>query len=118
MEDSSLKQYEMPLHLQLAMRKAELASEEMTWDQMRVALLNLYSRRLMELQAVKDILEGEGVDVEFNIPSDIELQELEHRKKITNQGCLFLSHELHERYHNKKEFYHIIVSPYEDLENV
>ena len=76
MEDSSLKQYEMPLHLQLAMRKAELASEEMTWDQMRVALLNLYSRRLLELQAVKDILEGEGVDVEFNIPSDIELQEL------------------------------------------
>jgi hypothetical protein len=76
MEDSSLKQYEMPLHLQLAMRKAELASEEMTWDQMRIALLNLYSRRLMELQAVKDILEGEGVDVEFNIPSDVELQEL------------------------------------------
>ena len=76
MEDSSLKQYEMPLHLQLAMRKAEIASEEMTWDQMRIALLNLYSRRLMELQAVKDILEGEGVDVEFNIPSDIELQEL------------------------------------------
>ena len=64
------------MHLQLAMRKAELASQEMTWDQMRIALLNLYSRRLLELQAVKDILEGEGVDVEFNIPSDIELQEL------------------------------------------
>ena len=76
MEDSTLKQYEMPLHLQLAMRKAELASEEMTWDQMRVALLNLYSRRLLELQAVKDILVAEGVDVEFNIPSDVELQEL------------------------------------------
>ena len=76
MEDSTLKQYEMPLHLQLAMRKAELASEEMTWDQMRVALLNLYSRRLLELQAVKDILVNEGVDVEFNIPSDVELQEL------------------------------------------
>jgi len=76
MEDSSLKRYEMPLHLQLAMRKAELASEEMTWDQMRIALLNLYSKRLMELQAVKDILVGEGVDVEFNIPSDIELHEL------------------------------------------
>lgn len=76
MEDSTLKQYEMPLHLQLAMRKAELASEEMTWDQMRVALLSLYSRRLLELQAVKDILVAEGVDVEFNIPSDVELQEL------------------------------------------
>ena len=76
MEDSSLKQYEMPLHLQLAMRKAELASEEMTWDQLRIALLNLYSRRLLEIQAVRDILTGEGVEVEFNIPSDIELQEL------------------------------------------
>ena len=76
MEDSSLKQYEMPLHLQLAMRKAELASEEMTWEQLRIALLNLYSRRLLEIQAVRDILTGEGVEVEFNIPSDIELQEL------------------------------------------
>jgi hypothetical protein len=76
MEDSTLKQYEMPLHLQLAMRKAELASEEMTWDQMRDVLLNLYSRRLMELQSVKDLLVGEGIEVEFNIPSDIELQEL------------------------------------------
>tara|TARA_R100001086_G_scaffold1071_3_gene683 strand:- start:17420 stop:17737 length:318 start_codon:yes stop_codon:yes gene_type:complete len=76
MEDSSLKQYQMPLHLQLAMRKAELASEEMTWDQMRIALLNLYSRRLLEIQAVRDILTNEGVEVEFNIPSDIELQEL------------------------------------------
>ncbi len=66
----------MPLHLQLAMRKAELASEEMTWDQMRIALLNLYSRRLLEIQAVRDILTNEGVEVEFNIPSDIELQEL------------------------------------------
>lgn len=86
MEDSSLKQYEMPLHLQLAMRKAELASEEMTWDQMRIALLNLYSRRLMELQAVKDILEGEGVEVEFNIPSDIELQELAIAKFMMEEG--------------------------------
>jgi hypothetical protein len=76
MEESSLKKYEMPLHLQLAMRKAELASEEMTWDQMRIALLNLYSRRLLEIQAVRDILTNEGVEVEFNIPSDIELQEL------------------------------------------
>mgnify|MGYP003140399790 FL=1 len=76
MEESSLKKYEMPLHLQLAMRKAELASEEMTWDQMRIALLNLYSRSLLEIQAVRDILTNEGVEVEFNIPSDIELQEL------------------------------------------
>ena len=86
MEDSSLKHFEMPLHLQLAMRKAELASEEMTWDQMRIALLNLYSRRLMELQAVKDILVGEGVDVEFNIPSDIELQELAIAKFMMEEG--------------------------------
>ena len=86
MEDSTLKQYEMPLHLQLAMRKAELASEEMTWDQMRVALLNLYSRRLLELQAVKDILVNEGVDVEFNIPSDVELQELAIAKLMMEEG--------------------------------
>lgn len=86
MEDSSLKQYEMPLHMQLAMRKAELAANEMTWDQMHTALLNLYSRRLLEIQSLKDILTAEGVEVEFNIPSDIELQELAIAKLMMEEG--------------------------------
>jgi len=88
MEDNNLKQYEMPLHLQLAMRKAELAADEMTWDQMHTALLNLYSRRLLELQTIKDLLSAEGMEVEFNIPSDIELQELAIAKLMMEEGLL------------------------------
>ena len=49
----------MPLHLQLSMRKAELAAQEMTWDQLQTALLNLYHQRMLELQAVKDLLQSE-----------------------------------------------------------
>ena len=78
----------MPLHLQLAMRKAELAADEMTWDQMHTALLNLYSRRLLELQTIKDLLSAEGMEVEFNIPSDIELQELAIAKLMMEEGLL------------------------------
>lgn len=86
MEKNSMKEYEMPLHMQLAMRKAELAAQEMTWDQLQVVVLNLFGRRLMELQAIKDLLASEGLDVEFNIPSDIELQELAIARLMLEEG--------------------------------
>jgi hypothetical protein len=70
------KEFELPLELQFSMRKAELAAEEMTWDELRAALLNLYYRRLMEWQAIKTIMENENIILEFDIPTDIELQEL------------------------------------------
>ena len=75
-EFGTTKEYNMPLHLQLSMRKAEIAAEEMTWDQLHIALLNLYHQRLLELQAVKDMLEEEDIELEFDIPSDIELAQL------------------------------------------
>ena len=31
MGESTTKEFDMPLHLQLAMRKAEIAVKEMTW---------------------------------------------------------------------------------------
>lgn len=75
-EFDTTREMDMPLHLQLAMRKAEIASEEMTWDQLRLALLNLYHKRLMELQAIKDMLQAEDIEMEFDIPTDIELAQL------------------------------------------
>jgi hypothetical protein len=70
------REFELPLELQFSMRKAEIASEEMTWDQLQAALLNLYHQRLMEWQAVKEILAGENIELSFDIPTDLELQEL------------------------------------------
>jgi hypothetical protein len=70
------KEFELPLELQFSMRKAELAAEEMTWDELRAALLNLYYRRLMEWQAIKTIMENENIILEFDIPTDIELEAL------------------------------------------
>jgi predicted protein tyrosine phosphatase len=75
-QSAEMKEFEMPLHLQLAMRKAELEANEMTWDQLVVVLLNLYHQRLLEIQAVKDLLEEEGIEINFDIPSDIELAQL------------------------------------------
>jgi hypothetical protein len=48
----------------------------MTWDELQAALLNLYHQRLMEWQAVKEILAGENIQLEFDIPTDLELEEL------------------------------------------
>lgn len=58
------------------MRKAELAAQEMTWDDLYAALLNLYHQRLMEWYAVKEIMAAENIDIDFDIPTDLELAEL------------------------------------------
>jgi hypothetical protein len=70
------QQFELPLELQFAMRKAELQAEEMTWDELYSALLNLYHQRLMEWQAVKEILADENITIDFGQPTDLELAQL------------------------------------------
>ena len=42
------REFELPLELQFSMRKAEVAAQELTWDELYAALLNLYHQRLME----------------------------------------------------------------------
>ena len=58
------------------MRKAELQAQEMTWDQLYAALLNLYHQRLMEWYAVKSLMADENIEIDFDIPTDLELAEL------------------------------------------
>lgn len=70
------RELELPLELQFAMRKAELQSEEMTWEELRYALLNLYFQRMMEWYAIKDIMAAENIDIDWDHPTDIELAEL------------------------------------------
>lgn len=70
------RQFELPLELQFSMRKAELQAQEMTWEQLYGALLNLYHQRLMEWYAVKSLMADENIELEFDIPTDLELAEL------------------------------------------
>ena len=70
------KELELPLQLQFAMRKAELEAQELTWDQLYAALLNLYHRRLVEWAAVKDLLISENIELEWDVPTQLELTEL------------------------------------------
>lgn len=58
------------------MRKAELEAQEMTWDGLYTALLNLYQRRLIEWAAIKDLLADENIEIEFDHPTQLELVEL------------------------------------------
>ena len=58
------------------MRKAELQAQEMTWEQLYAALLNLYHQRLMEWYAVKSLMADENIEIDFDIPTDLELAEL------------------------------------------
>jgi len=77
MEDTvQPRELELPLQLQFAMRKAELEAQEMTWDSLYAALLNLYQRRLIEWAAIKDILADENIELEFDIPTQLEMAEL------------------------------------------
>ena len=70
------REYELPLELQFSMRRAELQAQEMTWEELHAALLNLFHQRMMEWPAVKQILEAENIKIEFDTPTDIELAEL------------------------------------------
>ena len=70
------REFELPLELQFSMRKAELQAQEMTWDQLYAALLNLYHQRLMEWYAVKSLMADENIEIDFDIPTDLELAEL------------------------------------------
>jgi hypothetical protein len=63
--NTDTQKFDMPLHLELAMRKAELDSMEMTWDQLQLALLNLFHKRLIETQAIKDMLSAENIELEL-----------------------------------------------------
>jgi len=70
------REFELPQELQFAMRKAELQSQEMTWEELRYALLSLYHQRLMEWHAIKDIMASENIDIDLDHPTDLELAEL------------------------------------------
>ncbi len=70
------REFELPLELQFSMRKAELQAQEMTWEQLYSALLNLYHQRLMEWYAIKDIMAGENIEIDWDVPTDLELAEL------------------------------------------
>ena len=67
---------ELPLQFQFAMRKAEIQAKEMTWDELYAALLNLYQRRLVEWAALKDALADENIELEFDVPTQIEMARL------------------------------------------
>ena len=70
------REFELPLELQFSMRRAELQAQELTWDQLYAALLNLYHQRLMEWYAIKDILANENIDIDWDYPTELELIEL------------------------------------------
>ena len=69
------REFELPLELEFSMRKAELQAEEMTWEQLHSSLLNLYYQRLMEWHAVKTLLADENIDIEIDLPTELELIE-------------------------------------------
>jgi hypothetical protein len=70
------REFQLPLELQFSMRKAEIAAQEMTWDQLYSALLNLYHQRLMEWYAIKSLMADENIELDWDHPTEIELVEL------------------------------------------
>ena len=70
------REFALPLELQFSMRKAEIGAQEMTWEQLYAALVNLYYQRLMEWHAIKALIAEQNITLDFDIPTDIELQKL------------------------------------------
>lgn len=70
------KAFQLPLEHQFSMKKAEMRAKDMTWDQLYVALLSLFHQRLMEIYALKSMMAEENVDIDFDVPTDVELLDL------------------------------------------
>jgi hypothetical protein len=70
------RDFELPLELQFSMRKIELQAQELCWDELYAAFLNLYYRRMMEWSAVKDIMAAENIEIDWDVPTELELEEL------------------------------------------
>jgi len=70
------QEFTIPLELQFSMRKAEIQAQDMTWEELHRALLNLYYQRLLEWQAIKEIMDSENIEIDFDVPTDLELAEL------------------------------------------
>ena len=70
------KEFHLPLVMQFAMRKAEVHANDLNREELICALLNLYHQRLMEWNAIKALMAEEQVEIEFDIPTDLELTEL------------------------------------------
>ena len=70
------KEFHLPLEMQFAMRKAEVHANDLNREELICALLNLYHQRLMEWNAIKALMAEEQVEIEFDIPTDLELTEL------------------------------------------
>lgn len=73
---SEPQEFILPLELQFSMRKAEIQAQNMTWEELHAALLNLYHQRLLEWQAVREIMTNENIQIDFDVPTDLELAEL------------------------------------------
>ena len=73
---SEPQEFILPLELQFSMRKAEIQAQDMTWEELHAALLNLYHQRLLEWQAVQEIMTNENIQIDFDVPTDLELAEL------------------------------------------
>tara|TARA_B100001939_G_C16811402_1_gene560163 strand:+ start:589 stop:879 length:291 start_codon:yes stop_codon:yes gene_type:complete len=70
------QEFTLPLELQFSMRKAEIQAQDMTWEELHSALLNLYHQRLLEWQAIKEIMDSENIKIDFDVPTELELAEL------------------------------------------
>jgi len=68
-------EYIVPLELQFSLRRAEITAQGMTKKQLYSALMKLYSQRLMEWRAFKDLIR-ESKDLEYSIPTDLDLKKL------------------------------------------
>ena len=82
--------------MQFAMRKAEVHAKDLDRDELICALLNLYHQRLMEWNALKALMAEEQVDIEFDIPTDLELSELvtmpEDEMGEDDENCFFINY--------------------------
>lgn len=66
----------IPLEAQFVLRKVEIETEDMSKEDLRSYVWNLVFQRILERQAITQILKDENICISFDSPTDEDIAEM------------------------------------------
>lgn len=76
----------IPLEAQFLLRKVEVETESMSKDELRACVINLTFQRILERQAITQILKDENITIAFDMPSDQDIMEMLEMTESVEDG--------------------------------
>lgn len=76
----------IPLEAQFVLRRVELETENMDKEELRSYVWNLVFQRILERQAITQILKDENISITFDMPTDNDIAEMLELAEQVEEG--------------------------------